>query len=70
MFQRENYSLKYELDTLNGKYDAELIKVRETIQENAELNDILSATKSKMAELSAVSFLSPFALSSIFDCVN
>lgn len=51
VLQNKNNTLKQDLDTMNSKYDVQLVKVRETLRENEDLNERLSATKSKMAVL-------------------
>lgn len=51
VLQNENKALKRNLNVMNGKYDVQLVKVRETMRDNAELTEILCATKSKMAVL-------------------
>lgn len=48
----ENHTLKQNLDDLHGKYEVQLVKVRDTMRQNIELGDILCATKSKMAVVS------------------
>lgn len=50
--KHENSTLKQELDTMTAKLDAQLAKVQETVRQNDELNNILSETNSKMADMS------------------